>query len=985
MQPFPDAPPPRWDAPILVGRDRELTMLRQRLRETLAGHGCVVLVAGEAGVGKSAVTAAISDEASAGGLLVLRGSCYDLTTTPPYGPWAEIIARVPGDDQYPQVPAQLRGSLGMAGIESQVELFDLTVRFLNELAKAQPVVMVLEDMHWADVASFEFLRYVSRLVSDEPMLIIVTYRDDELLREHPLSVLVPTLVREGRVERLHLQRLESEAVRALVRDRYVLTPADEDRLTTYLFKMAEGNPFYTKEFLYSLAEQRLLYPSAGAWGVGDLTQSSVPELIHQVVAGRLGRLNAATQRVLGTAAVVGFDVPLEILDVLYRDGPEDLDLALHEASHSHILMSDINERSARFNHALFRQSLYESLPPLHRQALHRRVGEVLAGRPRSDPATVATHFFESGDSRAVEWSLRAAERARRLFAPDAVIAECNRGLAAADSLGVIKGSRVYRLRGWAWDSLGDFERANQDLDKAFVSARQVSDPHEEWESLLGLAELWASRDYQKTGDYCLQAVALARTMDDPAALGHSLNRLGNWHMNIDQPTSALQYHSEALSIFEAIDDTPGLGKTLDFVAITYGVIGNATQSMNHYERAVPLLRKHDDRRTLSSALINAATFTLGSWTTVALGMEELPASLGADAGEAAEEAIRLAREIGWRSGEGYAIGQSGLLFARQGQLRDGFQRFAEALSIAEGIQHRVWLTMTYTNIGSVVLDLLVPEQAAVYLNLALLHATATGSTIFHHGATGLLATALIHEGHIEAAESLLNGKIDMIQGPRVFSEGTCWYAHSLLLLSQQQPDHALQVVDRVIACILVGSTATPPEWLRIRAEALLACGRLEDAHIDLAEAHAIAVARMLPLRQWRVEASLYRLYLLQGRMDEAIPTREAGLALVNQLARQLEDIEVRDTFLANASTQFAGPQTAAVPNDRSGSTTDALTTREFEVLAYIVEGRTDREIADALSISHRTVGNHVSNILGKLNVPSRTAAATLAIRAGLIS
>jgi DNA-binding CsgD family transcriptional regulator len=532
--------------------------------------------------------------------------------------------------------------------------------------------------------------------------------------------------------------------------------------------------------------------------------------------------------------------------------------------------------------------------------------------------------------------------------------------------------------------VGNFEHALQDRDQAFVSARQSVDPQGEWESLLDLAALWASRDYQKTGAYCRQAVALARTMGDPAALGHSLNRLGNWHVNAAQPSGALQYHDEALRIFEAIDDPQGLASTLDLVGMTHSLIGNATQAMHHYGRAIPLLRQLDDRRTLSSALVNAATFTRGTWTTSALGIEELPASLGLDAGDATDEAIRLARDVGWRAGEVYALGQSGLALARRGALRAGYQRFSAALDMAEGIQHRQWLTMISTNAGSIFLDLLVLDHAATYLNQALGHATATGSTIFQIGVTGLLATTLIQAGDVGAAAGLLDGQIDMDRGLRVFSEGTCWYAHALLLLNQQQPDDALQVVERVIAWMSTGSTATPPEWLRIRAEALLACGRLDEAHTSLTEAHAVAVARTLPLREWRVSAALYRLNLLRGRVDEAGAAKVAGLTLINQLASQLDDIEIREIFLNAARAQFDGPQPTAAHDNPAGLPTAGLTSREREVLAYIVEGRTDREIAAALSVSRRTVGNHVSNILGKLNVPSRTAAATLAIRAGLV-
>ncbi|MDQ3547921.1 MAG: LuxR C-terminal-related transcriptional regulator, partial [Chloroflexota bacterium] len=139
----------------------------------------------------------------------------------------------------------------------------------------------------------------------------------------------------------------------------------------------------------------------------------------------------------------------------------------------------------------------------------------------------------------------------------------------------------------------------------------------------------------------------------------------------------------------------------------------------------------------------------------------------------------------------------------------------------------------------------------------------------------------------------------------------------------------------------------------------------------------------LALIHWRVLASLQRLYLLTGRRDEATNARNAALALVNDIADQIDDVEVREMFLTNAHAQLDVSQ-LATPDNPARPPSAGLTARELEVLRYLVEGRSDREIAGDLSVSHRTVGHHVSNILGKLQVPSRTAAAAIAIREGLV-
>ncbi len=973
-----------WPASALYGRDDELRLLRRHLQAARAGQGSLALIVGEAGIGKSALSAAICQDAAIAGSLVLAGGCYDLTTTPPYGPWAEIIARFPDDGELPTVPAQLRAGGGLAGIDSQAALFDATLRFLTAVAAIRPLTVLLEDIHWADAASLDFVRYVSRSLSRAPILLLATYRDDEITRKHPLSAILPALVREGPVHRLHLGRLERNGLVGLVRERYLLQPEDDERLLAYLHRLAEGNPFFTRELLHSLEEQRVLRPTAGGWGLGDLDHSSVPTLVQQVIDGRLARLDTDTRTLLDRAAVIGFDAPLDLLQELYPEALPELDDALQQAIQHHLLIVGPNLRSAHFSHALVRQAIYAEIPPLRRQSLHRQVGELMAARPRADPATVANHFYEAGDARALEWLLRAARLAQRLFAPDTVIAECGRAIALANDLGSDVSACVYRLRGWAWDSTGDFERALQDYDRTLALARAAADRHEELQSLLVLGALWASRNYQRSGDHCRQAVDLARSMDDPAALGHSLNRLGNWHLNAEQPDDALRCHHEALEIFESIDDQRGEASTLDLVAMTYAVIGDATQSLRSYERAIPLLRQLDDRQTLSSALASANAFSYGAWSTATIGVLGVPASLSSDSGELAEEAIRLAREIGWRSGEGYATAQAGATMVRRGVLRAGYQQLSEAHDIAERIQHRHWLAQAHVNIASTYVDLLLPRLALRHLEPGLSYANATGSSIFRSSATGLLATALIQDGDDLAAEQLLRGEIDPARGPRLFSEGTSWYAQALLLLVQKRPEHALLAVDTGIASIPIGEAALPPEWLRLRGEILLACGRLDEAEASLTEALTVARTHGLALIHWRVLASLQRLYLLTGRHDQATTACDAGLTLVNNIAEQFDDIEIREMFLTNAHRQFDVSQPVSSTDHPARAADIGLTARELEVLRYIVEGRSDREIANTLSVSHRTVSHHVSNILGKLQVSSRTAASTVAIRDGLV-
>lgn len=155
---------------------------------------------------------------------------------------------------------------------------------------------------------------------------------------------------------------------------------------------------------------------------------------------------------------------------------------------------------------------------------------------------------------------------------------------------------LHRARGLAYETLGDFERARADQETAFQMARGASDRHAEWQSLLDLGSLWAGRNYAQAGDYYQRALALAHTLDDPAVLAHSLNRLGNWYLNAEQPGESLRYHQEALATFQAFSDLSGKAATLDLLGMASLLGGDLQQSAAYYEQAIALSRKLDQRQ-----------------------------------------------------------------------------------------------------------------------------------------------------------------------------------------------------------------------------------------------------------------------------------------------------------------------------------------------------------------------------------------------------
>ncbi len=440
--------------PSIVGRDRELGILYDCLDAAVSGHGGIVLIGGEAGIGKTALAEAVTQEALKQGALVLVGRCYDLTETPPYGPWVELFGRYRQIEGMPPLPPAFAARSTVGDVASEAALFHQVRVFFDELAERRPAVLLLDDLHWADPVSLDLLRFVARDLPGVALLILATYRSDELTAEHPLAQRMPALAREGRATRVGLRRLEEVDIQALVAGRYHLVEGDRQRLVAHLYGRAEGNPFFTEEILRTLEEGRMLNPSIAGWQVGDLTRAHVPPLVRQVIDGRLARLDGERRRLLAVAAVIGQEVPLTLWAAVAGTTEDALLPTIERATEAHLMAGATDGSGMRFVHALIRETLYDAAPLPVRKGWHRRAAEALAGQVDADPDSVADHFRRAGDERAIAWLMRAAERAQAARAV----------LTAADRFETVlrlvepRGTTWARERGWLRYFIGAMRR-----------------------------------------------------------------------------------------------------------------------------------------------------------------------------------------------------------------------------------------------------------------------------------------------------------------------------------------------------------------------------------------------------------------------------------------------------------------------------------------------------------------------------------------------
>jgi len=461
---------------LLVGREREQDVLVRLLDTAINGIGGLLLIGGEAGIGKTTLTRWLLADAEERGAIVLSGGCYDLTTTPPYGPWVEMFRAWSSDARLSDLPEALRPGGSVTAIGSQAALFELVADSIATGSVVQPLVLLLEDLHWTDQASLDLLRYLARLVDGWHVLLVVTYRDDELTRRHPLLQALPVLVREADAVRLTLTRLDEEAVSTLVLTRYPMTDADRDRLSAYVARASEGNPFFAGEVLHALEETGALVLGRERWQIAGLKRVQVPTLVRHVIEGRLERLGAEARRLLDVAAVIGHEVDLDVWVEVSGVGEDALVDVLEQALEAHVVDELPGGTTLRFTHALVRETLYDGLNALRRRSWHRTIGEVLARRPHSDPDAIATHYQQAADPRAVPWLVRAGERAQLAYAWSTAVERYELALHLLQSAGGDPNER-----GWLLYRIARLERYRNPrtgvayLDEALQLAQETED------------------------------------------------------------------------------------------------------------------------------------------------------------------------------------------------------------------------------------------------------------------------------------------------------------------------------------------------------------------------------------------------------------------------------------------------------------------------------------------------------------------------------
>ncbi len=982
---------------VFVGRQRELQALRAHLDSAFTGVGSLVMLVGEAGIGKTSTARAFAAFVRERGLMVLWGSCFEGDWSPPYGPWVEALGEYartcpperlqrelgPGAPPLVQLVPEVRAILPdtpLAALlppdEERLRLYEAVSQFFLTIAQDQPTVLVLDDLHWADQDSLRLLRYVARFVRRAQFVIVGTYRepDLEMQRQPFLSEVLAVLRRETDYERITIHGLAEEEVAEY------LDQAGQQHLPRALVRAiyaeTNGNPFYTREIFRHLVEEEKIIPRAGRWST-DLSVSDlgIPEGVRQVLDRRVSRLSQETRRLLRFASAFTGGFTFQVLQALTELPEETLLNSLDEALEAGLIRTTGEAATYDFAHAIVRHALYDELNPDRRARLHRRIALALegiyAGCEMDYAAELAAQYHAStilpGAERGIPYCLAAAEQARAGYAheravvflrmardllpggPSGASADllCQLAIAEAEALLL---SDAHRSAEEALAALAASGTEPKAVAAFLVTvARALKDggaPHSLWEPLVqrGLALVGDERDLLWARSTLLQ------DWTEPIATG-TINA-GRWR----------GYDPQAVAIARASGDEDDYARTLEPYDWRTRQETDAVLALARtWQRPAAILRALD-------VVARDLAFRHGAFREAAESFEELLTTskrYGSIPGQAeallqlsscqlvlGDVALALqteqhAREMVARLGPmhrlrlvmetGMATGDAYYLDGDWSALARVATRFVENPEAARsplGLFVAANAAIDYSRAGNLM------EARRILTALLAILPGMPPTMYVHNGTVNIAATSVWELGAVEFAATCRELALDLIAA-RI--GGHFMGSHELTAAR--------------MAALLRDMPEASTYFMRARTVLETSGQQLLRAIVDYDEALALLYTHSTD----HARISL----LLDAALEQF---RTLGMqAWLKRTLEQQEQLALRRHPTSSAKQVYP----------------DNLTAREVEVLQLLAEGKTNKEIAAALVVSIPTVQRHIANIYGKIGARGRADATAYAISRGL--
>ena len=653
---------------VFVGRQTEMDDLKAALEESLSGKGRMITLVGEPGIGKTRTCQELATYATLRNAQVLWGRCYEEQGVPPYWPWVQAIRSYVRERDPQELSVEMgAGASDIAEIVSDVRerlpglpdsslldadearfrLFDSITSFLKNASQRQPIVLILDDLHWSDKPSLSLLQFVARELAGTRLLLVGTYRDMELSRQHPLAESLAELTRERLFQRILLRGLDRKDVGRFIEVATGIGPPDG--LVTAVYTQTEGNPLFVTEIVRLLVQEGDL--TADRSTGGDSWTVRIPEGVREVIGRRLNRLSERCNETLTIASILGREFRFEQLKSLVEDISEDrlLDV-LDEALGARVIeeMPSVVGQY-QFTHALMRETLVEEISLTRRVRLHSRIAtaleELYGSGSEAHAAELAHHFAQAeavlGPDKLVRYSSIAGFRAlgdyafeegfdyleRALvgkgvsssgteIAPDEESAALLFGLGQAlsantDRIGESAAIDIFSRAFHYYVKAGEIEKAVEiagfghgNLGYELISEALELVPQDSYEAgkLFARAVMPLRNEYQQAQHAIEQAIAIARRENDVDLEMKTLVSAACIDFSYRKYPESLERNYQALELSKIVSQPVAESHCrYDLMHVKYG-LGDLEEAEVHADAMVEAARRSGHRRWQASAL-----------------------------------------------------------------------------------------------------------------------------------------------------------------------------------------------------------------------------------------------------------------------------------------------------------------------------------------------------------------------------------------------
>ncbi|QBD76974.1 hypothetical protein EPA93_13555 [Ktedonosporobacter rubrisoli] len=976
----------------IIARTQELALFRDCLKEATLGAGSLLLLSGELGVGKTVLARLMLQEARREQVPNLLGRSSELLANVPYGLWRSAFAGSGSPT------SQLSFLLSLQESDTATTLFTHLQQleaWLREVTTNGPLVILLEDIHEADVASLDLLHLLAQSIASLPVVLLLTYRTEAITRLPQVARLLALLAREARAKRVPVQPFVRDEVASWLRARYDLPSSELRILLNYLQEYAAGNALFLEELLHMMEKRGQLQQEEGRWKLRGLPEAKVPPLLQQLIAERVSRFSPQEQHLLQLAAVIGQMVPLELWQEVGEVSMETL-WQVSEQGQARYLLDLLPEgRAVQFHHPLMWQVVLDTLSPPRRRNWHQRIAEYLLAQSPPPEEAIAAHLHEARDPRAVPWLRKVAEHAIKLGAAltAADLYEQLLHEAYASQLGTRERARllisICWMRRWAYPE-SCLKLVNEGLKLARESEAKELVMHAlACRALLHyiLNEGSASMADARAVFACWQALSPEEQADNAAVLSIPPARCAAFDLLglVMYLFAHYGYYQEVISLVEplvrdlpAVEycDIPESLRSLGFAmlfaaqALTYSALGRVEEATYAYSQ--------------SSRIYKALGFSINEGQNAQHELVWLTLPYLADRVERRVELAALARRR-LHQPNGFFAGEHGIsadlaLWYSEGRWKEAYQlaefllSYTSAAVFGKGIVTGIFGLLTFLQ-GDY-----QRTWSLVHMVLPQGHASKPGQHHFFEvqAMQRLTIQLLNRENQPERARLWLEaydrwlGWAGSVAGR---AEGQLLWANYYQL--HQERDRAYDCAQKSLQ--LASEVRQPLNQLaaqRFLAMLLREEQNLSPAHQHLEQAWGLAQACAMPYERALTLIERAELELAELQIEQAKTDLQEAEVICSELGALPALARCQDLAARLTKKQASSPRRPAQPS---------LTVREMEVVRLVAEGWSNQQIARQLYLSPGTVKRHLYNISQKLEARSRTQVVTISRQYGLLT